>query len=79
MLCCDVRYVTCIDWKPLYQPSKEQEEEDRKRAYESGVPHGYVPRGFKYEGLPTIKINITSELVRSYYAHACGVVWGSAV
>jgi hypothetical protein len=52
------------DWKPLYQPSKEQEEEDRKKAYESGVPHGYVPRGFKYEGMPTIKINVTSELVR---------------
>jgi hypothetical protein len=50
------------DWKPLYQPSKEQEEEDRKKAYESGVPHGYVPRGFKYEGMPTIKINVTSEL-----------------
>merc|ERR1711981_1290205 len=50
------------EWKPLYQPTKEQEEEDRKKAYESGVPHGYVPRGFKYEGMPTIKINVTSEL-----------------
>ena len=50
------------DWKPLYQPSKEVEEEDRRKAYESGVPHGYVPRGFKYEGMPTITLKITSEL-----------------
>lgn len=50
------------DWKPLYQPSKEQEEIDRKNAYESGVPHGYVPRGFKYQGMPTIKLNVRSEL-----------------
>jgi len=50
------------EWKPLYQPSKEQEEEDRKTAYETGVPHGYVPRGFKYQGMPTITVNIKSEL-----------------
>merc|ERR1712144_30339 len=50
------------DWKPLYQPSKEQEEIDRKNAYESGVPHGYIPRGFKYQGMPTIKLNVRSEL-----------------
>ena len=51
------------DWKPLYQPSEEQEAEDRRKAYESGVPHGYVPRGFRYEGMPTIKITVQSELV----------------
>ncbi|WZN58590.1 ubiquitin-like domain-containing protein [Chloropicon roscoffensis] len=50
------------DWKPLYQPSQEQEAEDRRKAYESGVPHGYVPRGFRYEGMPTIKITVQSEL-----------------
>merc|ERR1711933_568131 len=50
------------DWKPLYQPSKEVEEEDRRKAYETGVPHGYVPRGFKYQGMPTITVNIKSEL-----------------
>jgi len=52
----------CVDWKPLYQPSKEQEDEDRKKAYETGVPHGYVPRGFRYEGMPTIKLTVQSEL-----------------
>ena len=42
---------------------EEQEAEDRRKAYESGVPHGYVPRGFRYEGMPTIKITVQSELV----------------
>merc|ERR1712072_1681080 len=50
------------EWKPLYQPTKEQEDEDRKKAYESGVPHGYVPRGFRYQGMPTIKLTVRSEL-----------------
>merc|ERR1712037_110396 len=50
------------DWKPLYQPTKEEEEEDRKRAYETGVPHGYIPRGNKYQGMPTIKLHVQSEI-----------------
>merc|ERR1712159_543372 len=39
---------------PNNYPFYKVEEEDRRKAYESGVPHGYVPRGFKYEGMPTI-------------------------
>merc|ERR1711959_666978 len=50
------------DWKPLYQPTKEEEEEDRKRAYETGVPHGYIPRGNRYQGMPTIKLHVQSEI-----------------
>lgn len=66
----DEKYVPVIqpdggqlsDWKALYQPTKEQEDADRARAYETGVPHGYVPRGFKYEGMPTIDVVVRSEL-----------------
>jgi hypothetical protein len=28
------------EWKPLYNPSKEQAELDRAAAYASGIPHG---------------------------------------
>ena len=28
------------EWKPMYQPTPEQAEKDRRAAYESGVPHG---------------------------------------
>ena len=50
------------DWRPLYQPSPEQEEADRQAAYESGVPHGYVPKGDKYRGTPTVRIQVRSEI-----------------
>jgi hypothetical protein len=31
----------------MYAPTKEQEEADRLKAYESGVPHGAAPRRCK--------------------------------
>ena len=48
----------------MYHPTAEQAELDRKAAYEAGVPHGYVPHGDKYAGLPTITLTVLSELVR---------------
>ncbi|KAG2497485.1 hypothetical protein HYH03_004638 [Edaphochlamys debaryana] len=33
------------EWEPMYAPSREQAEADRARAYEAGVPHGYVAPG----------------------------------
>lgn len=50
------------EWKPLYNPTPEQAEIDRKKAYETGVPHGYVPAGDKYAGQPTISLLVKSEL-----------------
>ncbi|KAI3435551.1 hypothetical protein D9Q98_001616 [Chlorella vulgaris] len=50
------------EWKPMYQPTPEQAEADRRAAYESGVPHGYVAPGDKYKGLPTIKLVVVSNL-----------------
>ena len=46
----------------MYNPTAEQAEADRKRAYETGVPHGYVTQGDKYKGLPTITLTVVSEL-----------------
>ena len=48
----------------MYHPTAEQAEADRRAAYESGVPHGYVAPGDVYEGLPTITLTVVSELVR---------------
>lgn len=48
----------------MYHPTAEQAESDRKKAYETGVPHGYVAAGDKYKGLPTIDLLVISELVR---------------
>ncbi|GAB4820460.1 hypothetical protein N2152v2_007506 [Parachlorella kessleri] len=50
------------EWKPMYHPTAEQAEIDRKKAYETGVPHGYVPPGDKYKDLPTITLTVTSDL-----------------
>lgn len=47
----------------MYYPTAEQADIDRKKAYESGVPHGYVPPGDKYKGLTTITLTVLSELV----------------
>eukprot|EP00798_Chlamydomonas_sp_ICE-L_P002037 gene2037-18213_t len=60
----DEQYMPCIqqdggqlsEWMPMYNPSKEKAEEDRAKAYESKVPHGYVPAGDKFKGLPTIDL-----------------------
>ncbi|KAL3139523.1 hypothetical protein ABBQ38_003846 [Trebouxia sp. C0009 RCD-2024] len=50
------------DWKAMYQPSPEQAEKDRLAAYEAGIPHGYVPPGNKYKDLPTIHLQVVSDL-----------------
>ena len=50
------------DWKELYNPTPEQAEEDRQKAYESGVPHGYVPEGDKYAGDEKMSIMVKSLL-----------------
>lgn len=50
------------EWKPMYHPTAEQAEADRKKAYELGVPHGYVAPGNKYKDLPTIRLTVLSEL-----------------
>lgn len=43
-------------------PTKEQEDADREAAFQSGVPHGYVPRGELYAGLPRMRLWVRSEL-----------------
>jgi hypothetical protein len=53
----------------MYHPTPEQAEIDRKKAYESGIPHGYVPPGDKYKDLPTITLTVLSELVSAPLPH----------
>lgn len=60
--CVDSTCVLYVEWTPMYNPTNEQAEADRKTAYETGVPHGYVAQGDKYKGLPTISIPVVSEL-----------------
>lgn len=55
-------FFTYTEWKPMYHPTTEQAEADRKKAYETGVPHGYVAPGDKYKDLPTIKLTVVSDL-----------------
>ena len=50
------------EWTPMYNPTNEQAEADRQRAYETKVPHGYVAQGDKYKGQPTISLPVMSEL-----------------
>lgn len=50
------------EWKPMYNPTPEQEEEDRQKAFDSGVPHGFVPPGNKYADMPTIRVMVRSDL-----------------
>jgi hypothetical protein len=50
------------EWKPMYHPTAEQAEADRRHAYETGVPHGYVAPGDKYKDMPTVKLTVVSEL-----------------
>ncbi|GMH32680.1 hypothetical protein BSKO_00514 [Bryopsis sp. KO-2023] len=50
------------EWQPMYNPSPEQAEIDRQKAYECGVPHGYVAPGNKYKDLPTIELTVVSLL-----------------
>lgn len=62
----------------MYQPSAEQAEKDREKAFEKGVPHGesgvadhtiseiasgFVAAGDKYRGLPTIELTVVSAMV----------------
>lgn len=49
-------------WEPMYNPTPEQAKIDREKAFETGVPHGYVPKGDRYAGQPTIKLLVRSEL-----------------
>jgi hypothetical protein len=46
----------------MYHPTAEQAEADRRIAYETGVPHGYVAPGDKYKDLPTIALTVVSDL-----------------
>lgn len=46
----------------MYNPTPEQAEADRRNAYETGIPHGYVAPGDKYKDLPTIELMVVSEL-----------------
>ncbi|KAF6264124.1 hypothetical protein COO60DRAFT_1634562 [Scenedesmus sp. NREL 46B-D3] len=50
------------EWQPMYQPSREQAEADRAAAYEAGVPHGYIAPGDRFKGLPTIELQVVSQL-----------------
>lgn len=49
----------------MYHPTLEQAEADRRAAYESGVPHGYVAPGDKHRGRAIIALRVVSELVRA--------------
>lgn len=56
------------EWTPMYNPTPEQAEADRRAAYAAGVPHGYTPpggAGDKAESGPTIALRVVSELVRA--------------
>jgi len=46
----------------MYNPTEEQAAIDRKKAYETGIPHGYVPRGDKYAGTPMLTLWVQSDL-----------------
>ncbi len=46
----------------MYHPTAEQAEADRRHAYETGIPHGYIAPGDKYKDLPTIDLMVQSEL-----------------
>ena len=50
------------DWKPMYDPTPEQADIDRKIAFETGVPHGFVKQSDKYKDDPTIKLLVRSLL-----------------
>jgi len=50
------------EWMPMYNPTNEQAEADRQKAYDTGIPHGFVSQGDKYKGLPTISLPVVSEL-----------------
>ncbi|GBF99372.1 hypothetical protein Rsub_12176 [Raphidocelis subcapitata] len=51
------------EWQPMYAPTKEQAEEDRRAAYQRGVPHGYADEaGNRPEGGPKMTLTIVSEL-----------------
>lgn len=78
---CEKASRALAEWMPMYHPTAEQAEIDRKKAYESGVPHGYVPPGDKYKDLPTITLTVLSELVRQYWQghQSCVCVWWSGV
>jgi hypothetical protein len=52
------------EWTSMYNPSKEQAEQDRAAAFKSGVPHGFVQPGNKWAGQPTIDLWVVSEMVR---------------
>ena len=65
------------EWKPMYHPTPEQAEADRRAAYESGVPHGYVAPGDKYRDLPSITLRVVSELVS--WSWVVGRVVGTGV
>ena len=66
----DEKYVPIIqadggvlsDWNPMYDPTPEQADKDRRIAYETGVPHGYVPESEKYKGHSTIRLLVRSQL-----------------
>ena len=61
------RRCTCVAvWEPMYNPTPEQAEKDRAKAYETGIPHGYVPPGDKYAGQETIRLQVKSDLVSTY-------------
>jgi len=49
-------------WEPMYNPTPEQADIDRQKAYDTGVPHGYVPPGDKYAGHATVRLLVRSEL-----------------
>ena len=46
----------------MYNPTPEQADIDRQKAYDTGVPHGYVPPGDKYAGHATVRLLVRSEL-----------------
>ena len=67
----------------MYHPTPEQAEADRRAAYESGVPHGYVAPGDKYRDLPSITLRVVSELVGGSWVEGRGrglcrvLAWGA--
>lgn len=50
------------EWQPMYNPTQERAEADRKLAYETGVPHGYRAPGAGEGATDAIALTVVSEL-----------------
>lgn len=50
------------EWTDPYEPTPEQEAEDRQKAFEAGIPHGEYVYRKRYGDCPILSLLVTSEL-----------------